>query len=161
MHGWWVGRDTALAVDLATGKLSGHEDFIGLFYGLYDPRYNGDRPVIHPQPVGIAVTDSHARFIGWHAISILRVASAPDGTMRVYFFNPNNDGGQDWGNGVVVSTEGHGEHFGESSLPIAQFASRLYLFHYDPGDMIDAAAPDPTAVHDAAAMATASWASDR
>jgi hypothetical protein len=51
--------------------------------------------------------------------------------MRVYFFNPNNDSGQDWGNGVIVSTAGKGERFGESSLPFEHFASRLYIFHYD------------------------------
>ncbi len=52
--------------------------------------------------------------------------------MRVYFFNPNNDSGQDWGDGVVVSTTGHGERFGEASLPFDQFASRIYIFHVDP-----------------------------
>ena len=78
------------------------------------------------------MTDSSARFVGWHAITILRAALDPEGTMRVYFFNPNNDSGQDWGDGVVVSTAGHGERFGESSLPFEQFASRLYIFHFDP-----------------------------
>lgn len=33
---------------------------------------------------------------------------------------------------VVVSTSGHGERFGEASLPFEQFASRLYIYHYDP-----------------------------
>jgi hypothetical protein len=51
--------------------------------------------------------------------------------MRVYFYNPNNDSGQDWGDGVVVSTAGNGERFGEASLPFEQFASRLYIYHYD------------------------------
>jgi len=52
--------------------------------------------------------------------------------MRMYFYNPDNDSGQNWGDDVVVSTADHGERFGEASLPMAQFASRLYLFHYDP-----------------------------
>ena len=52
--------------------------------------------------------------------------------MRVYFFNPNNDSGQNWGDGVTVSTAGNGERFGEASLPFEQFLSRLYIFHYDP-----------------------------
>ena len=56
----------------------------------------------------------------------------PDGVMRVYFFNPNNDSGQDWGDGVVVGTAGNGERAGEGSLPFDQFASRLYIFHTDP-----------------------------
>jgi len=72
-----------------------------------------------------------SRFIGWHAITIQRVSLDPRGKMRVYFFNPNNDSGQDWGDEVKVSTAAHGERHGEASLPFEQFASRLYLFHYD------------------------------
>lgn len=161
MHGWWVGRGTALAVDLGSGLLSDHDAFTRRFYALYHPLYNGNRPVIHPQPCGIAVTDSAARFIGWHAITILRVGLAPDGGMRVYFYNPNNDGGQDWGGDVVVSTEGKGERFGESSLPIAEFASRLYLFHYDPCDEADPALVPAAEVAAVEAMARASWAASR
>ncbi|TVP57145.1 MAG: hypothetical protein EA349_07055 [Halomonadaceae bacterium] len=133
-HGWWVNRGFAIAVDIHTGKLQDVEGFVRTFYALYNPLYNGNTPVVHPQPAGVAVTDSQARFIGWHAISILRVALDQDDVMRVYFYNPNNDSGQDWGNGVVVSTEGHGEQHGESSLPVEQFTSRLYIFHYDVTD---------------------------
>ncbi|WP_235878756.1 hypothetical protein [Saccharopolyspora karakumensis] len=60
------------------------------------------------------------------------MARDPQDVMRVYSFNPNNDSGQDWGDGVVVSTAGSGERFGEASLPFDQFASRLYIFHLDP-----------------------------
>jgi hypothetical protein len=49
----------------------------------------------------------------------------------VYFFNPNSDRGQRWGPELVTSTQGHGEYAGESSLPFAQFSSRVYVFHYD------------------------------
>lgn len=131
-HGWWSGRGFRINVDVETGKLWELEDFLRHFYAAYHPYYNGNQPLIHPQPAGIAVTDSAARFIGWHAISILRVALDPQEVMRVYFYNPNNDSGQDWGDGVVVSTAGHGERFGEASLPFEQFASRLYIFHFDP-----------------------------
>ncbi len=131
-HGWWVGRGFCINVDVDTGHLYELEDFLRHFYAYYHPYYNGNQPLIHPQPAGIAVTDSAARFIGWHAISIQRVALDPAGVMRVYFFNPNNDSGQDWGDGVKVSTADKGEVFGESSLPFDQFASRLYIFHYDP-----------------------------
>lgn len=130
-HGWWVQRGFAIAVDIQSQKIKDLEQFVEIFYGVYNPLYNGNQPVVHPQPAGVAVTDSEARFVGWHAISILRVALDQVNTVRVYFFNPNNDGGQDWGNGVIVSTEGFGEQHGESSLPIDQFTSRLYLFHYD------------------------------
>jgi len=131
-HGWSAGRGFAINVDVATGNLDDLEGFIRHFYASYHPYYNGNQPLIHPQPAGIAVTDRAARFIGWHAITILRVALDPEGEMRVYFYNPNNDSGQSWGNNVHVSTEGCGERFGEASLPFEQFTSRLYIFHFDP-----------------------------
>ncbi|SFU35812.1 hypothetical protein [Halomonas korlensis] len=131
-HGWWSGRGFRINVDVATGQLDELDAFLRHFYASYHPYYNGNQPLIHPQPAGIAVTDSAARFIGWHAITILRVSLDPDDVMRVYFFNPNNDSGQDWGDGIQVSTARHGERFGESSLPFEEFASRLYIFHYDP-----------------------------
>ncbi len=161
MHGWWVGRETALAVDLATQQLTGHEEFVRRFYGLYHPVHNGNRPAIHPQPTGVAVTNSLGGFVGWHAISIQRVGLGPDGDVRVYFFNPNNDSGQDWGQGVVVSTDGNGERFGESSLPIAEFTSRLYLYHYDPCDEGDAAGVPDDVVAEVERLARGSWAADR
>lgn len=131
-HGWWAGRGFRINVDVATGNLVDLDGFLRHFYGAYHPFYNGNQPLIHPQPAGVAVTDSAARFIGWHAITVLRVSLDPDEVMRVYFYNPNNDSGQDWGDGVVVRTAGHGERFGEASLPFEQFASRLYIFHFDP-----------------------------
>ncbi|TDO16510.1 MULTISPECIES: hypothetical protein [Halomonas] len=131
-HGWWSGRGFRINVDVDTGQLHELDDFLRHFYASYHPYYNGNQPLIHPQPAGIAVTDSAARFIGWHAITLLRVTLDPSDTMRVYFYNPNNDSGQDWGDGIKVSTAGNGERFGESSLPFEQFASRLYIFHFDP-----------------------------
>jgi len=139
-HGWRVGRGFAIAVEVATGELRNYEDFVRLFYACYHPACNGGSPVVHPQPVGLAATDSMARFVGWHAITLLRVALDYNGDTRAYFFNPNNDSGQDWGNGCKVSTEGNGEAYGESSLTIDQFASRLYLFHYDPLEVWDRSA---------------------
>ncbi|MEQ9394760.1 hypothetical protein [Haliea sp.] len=131
-HGWWSGRGFRINVDVATGHLEDLDAFLRHFYASYHPYYNGELPLIHPQPAGIAVTDSAARFIGWHAISLLRVNIDPSDVMRLYFYNPNNDSGQDWGDGIRVSTAGNGERFGESSLPFEEFASRLYIFHYDP-----------------------------
>ncbi|HEY7883716.1 MAG TPA: hypothetical protein VIC08_02080, partial [Cellvibrionaceae bacterium] len=131
-HGWWSGRGFRINVDVTTGKMHELEDFLRHFYASYHPYYNGNQPLIHPQPAGIAVTDSAARFVGWHAITVLRVALDPKDEMRVYFYNPNNDSGQNWGDEVRVSTAGHGERFGEASLPFEQFASRLYIFHFDP-----------------------------
>tara|TARA_R110001599_G_scaffold170492_4_gene360696 strand:+ start:1540 stop:3540 length:2001 start_codon:yes stop_codon:yes gene_type:complete len=131
-HGWWSGRGFRLNVDVPTGNLVDLDDFLRHFYADYHPYHNGNQPLIHPQPAGIAVTNSAAKFIGWHAITILRVNLDQKEHMRVYFYNPNNDSGQNWGDGIIVSTSGHGERFGEASLPFAQFLSRLYIFHYDP-----------------------------
>jgi hypothetical protein len=162
MHGWWVGQDTALAVDLPSGALAADADrFIRLFHGLYHPLYNGNKPVTHPQPAGIAVTDSLGRFIGWHAISVLRVGLGPQGDMRVFFYNPNYDGGQDWGQGVQVSTDGNGERFGESSLPFEQFAARLYLFHYDACEEGHSDAVSAEVVERVLEMVRATWAAEK
>ncbi len=131
-HGWWTARGFRINVDVETGNLIDLDTFLRQFHASYHPAYNGGQPLIHPQPAGVAVTDSAARYVGWHAITILRVAPDPHEVTRVYFYNPNNDSGQDWGDGVVVSTAGNGERFGEASLPFDQFASRLYIFHTDP-----------------------------
>jgi len=160
-HGWWSGRGFRIAVDVGSGRLSELETFLRYFCASYHPYFNGNQPVIHPQPAGIAVTDSAARFIGWHAITILRVALDPENVMRVYFFNPNNDSGQDWGRGVVVSTAGYGERFGESSLPFAQFASRLYLFHYDPLEPGKPEVVDAELLGEIEVMLLGSWGVDR
>ncbi|EPX85982.1 hypothetical protein [Salipiger mucosus] len=160
-HGWWVARDCAVAVDVGTGMLDAYDRFLARFCESYHPAYNGGLPLIHPQPAGIAVTDPNAQFVGWHAITILRVAEDQSGAMRVYFYNPNNDSGQDWGAGVVVSTGGHGERYGEGSLPFEQFLSRLYLFHDQPlreGTGAEVPAGLLTRVLD---MARESWATDR
>ncbi|MEX5728144.1 hypothetical protein Ga0609869_001497 [Rhodovulum iodosum] len=161
-HGWWVSRACLVAVDVGTGRLAEFDTFLTRFFKSYDPRFNGGRPLIHPQPAGIAVTDSAARFVGWHAIAILRVAEDQHGDMRIYFYNPNNDSGQDWGGGVVVSTSGFGERHGEASLPIEQFCARLYLFHDDPVRPPGIGAPVPedirARVHQ---MAVESWAAER
>ncbi|MGH8274320.1 MAG: hypothetical protein ACRES9_08755 [Gammaproteobacteria bacterium] len=160
-HGWWVGRGFELAVDLSTGKLKNYDAFVRHFHACYHPLHNGNRPLTHPQPAGLAMTDSAARFVGWHAITIQRVSLDQNGEMRVYFYNPNNDSGQDLGNGVQVSTEGMGERYGESSLPVIEFVSRLYLFHYDALEHVQ---PEKVPAEDVAAveaLARESWAAER
>jgi hypothetical protein len=160
-HGWWVGGEFNIAVDVNDGALLDLRRFLLRFWSAYHPLYNGNQPVIHPQPAGIAVTDSSARFVGWHAITILRVALDQSKLMRVYFFNPNNDSGQNWGNGVQVSTHGHGERHGESSLPLVHFASRLYIFH---GDALQRAGSVPVPDEDlnlAMDLARQSWGEGR
>ncbi|MFD4461203.1 hypothetical protein [Nocardia sp. NPDC058480] len=160
-HGWWSGRGFRINVDVATGHLTDLDEFLRHFYAGYHPFYNGNQPVIHPQPAGIAVTDSAARFVGWHAITVLRVSLDPQDVMRVYFYNPNNDSGQDWGDGVVVGTAGHGERFGEASLPFEQFASRLYIFHFDPLEPGELAAVERAELDRVIGYLHRSWGADR
>lgn len=160
-HGWWAGRGFRINVDVATGRLTDLDGFLRHFHASYHPFHNGGQPLIHPQPAGIAVTDSSSRFVGWHAITILRVALDPGGTMRVYFYNPNNDSGQDWGDGVVVSTAGNGERFGEGSLPFEEFASRLYIFHFDPLEPGDYGSVTAQEVDRVVAAITRTWGADR
>ncbi|MDN3558249.1 hypothetical protein [Halomonas maura] len=160
-HGWWSGRGFRINVDVASGQLHDLDAFLRHFYASYHPYYNGNQPLIHPQPAGIAVTDSAARFIGWHAITLLRVNLDPSDVMRVYFYNPNNDSGQDWGDGVRVSTAGHGERFGEASLPFEQFASRLYIFHYDPLERGELAKVSQVELDEVVGYLQRSWGADR
>ncbi|WP_300009952.1 hypothetical protein [Pseudonocardia sp.] len=160
-HGWWSGRGFRINVDVGTGLLTDLDEFLRHFYASYHPAYNGDQPVIHPQPAGVAVTDSGARYVGWHAITILRAGPDPQDVMRVYFYNPNNDSGQDWGDGVVVSTAGHGERFGEGSLPFDQFASRLYIYHYDPFERGDPDAVPAEELDRVLGYIQRSWGADR
>jgi hypothetical protein len=81
--------------------------------------------------------------------------------MRVYFFNPNNDSGQNWGQGIITSTQGHGELYGEASLPVAEFASRLYVFHYDPLEKREPSDVPTDDVNRAMQLAQSSWALGR
>lgn len=160
-HGWWASRGFHINVDVGTGQLIDVDAFLRQFHAAYHPGYNGDQPMIHPQPAGIAVTDSAARYVGWHAITILRVAADPDGVMRVYFFNPNNDSGQDWGDGVVVGTAGSGERPGEGSLPFEQFASRLYIFHADPLEEGEPETVPTDTLDEIIGLIRRSWGTDR
>ncbi len=160
-HGWWVGLGFAIAVRIETGRLCDFHGFIRSFHASFHPFYNGGKPVIYPQPAGIAATDSHGRFIGWHAITLQRVALDQNGVMRAYFYNPNNDSGQDWGNGVQVATSGTGELQGEASLPFEEFVSRLYLFHFDPLEQGDPAGVPVETCEAIERMALESWARDR
>lgn len=157
-HGWWVYRGFAEVLDEVTGAVRECDEFIRLFHAAYHPEYNGGRQLVYVQPCGVAVTDHDGHFVGWHAIAIQRVARDPDGAWRVYFFNPNRDKGQNWGQGVVTSTHDHGEFEGESSLPFEQFASRLYVFHYKDIELGDPDAVPADTVASIREAISASWA---
>ncbi|MGM0577798.1 MAG: hypothetical protein ACQEXJ_18880 [Myxococcota bacterium] len=157
LHGWWVHRGFATCVDFATGAVSGLDEFVRLFYATHHPQYRGAAEMLYPQPAGVASTNLWGEFVGWHAVAIDRAEFDPDGDVRVYFFNPNNDSGQRWGQGIVTATSGHGEHPGESSLPFEQFLARLYVFHFDDRETGDPANVPFEPVARVRALVAESW----
>ena len=158
LHGWWVHRGFGELLDTATGGVHRCDDFIRAFYASYHPLYNGGRDLVYAQPCGIATTDYSGALVGWHAISIQRVAYDPAGEWRVYFFNPNRDKGQNWGQDIITSTHSHGELEGESSLPFEQFIARVYVFHYKSREIGDASIVPDEAVARIRALIAESWA---
>jgi len=161
LHGWWVHRSFAALVDSATGAIHEFDSFMRNFYAAYHPSYNGGRDLVYAQPCGVAVTNHSGEFVGWHAVSIQRVQHDPEGVCRVYFYNPNRDKGQNWGQGLVTSTCNNGEREGESSLPFEQFASRIYVYHYKRRELGDINMVPAQNIADIQAAVAASWAKDR
>jgi hypothetical protein len=157
-YGRWVSTGFAsVFADRAQTTVSDYEDFVRRFYASHHPAYNDGHPLMYHNPVGMCITNGHGDHLGPHALSIQRVNEDPKGTLRVYFFNPNNEGRQDWGRGVRPSIHNHGELEGESSLPFHQFASRMYAFHYNPYEEGDGyAVPDET-VAEVEREARATW----
>ncbi len=131
LYGRWVPNSLASPFNLINQTVVGYEDFLRLFYATHHPSYDGGHDLVYPNPVGLLITNVHGRFLGYHAVSIQRVAEDDEGRNRVYFFNPNNEGRQNWGKGVEPSVVGHGEIPGESSLPFDHFAAHLYAFHFN------------------------------
>ena len=115
-----------------TGGLKDFDGFIRDFYAAYHPFYNGNIPVINPQPAGSPSRTAPSRFLGWHAITIQRLALDPGGACVYTSSIPTMTVVRTGDRTSVTSTQGNGERYGEASLPVAQFASRLYVFHYDP-----------------------------
>jgi len=134
MYGQWIPNGFKSAYDTLSNSIKNYEDFVRTFYATHHPKYNGGHNLAYPNPVGIFITSSTGKLLGFHAVSILRV-SEHAGEMRVYFLNPNNEGRQSWGPELSPTVAGHGELFGESSLPFYQFASRIYAFHYLKADL--------------------------
>lgn len=160
-HGWWVNRGFATTIDYATGAVVDFAGFVRQFHAAYHPDYNDGAELIYPQPAGIVATDSFGAYVGLHAIAIQRVALDHEGVMRVYFYNPNHEGRQDWGQGIVTSTSGHDEIPGESSLPFDQFCARLYVFHYNERELGDPLAVPDAAVESITRLVRESWAVER
>jgi len=158
LYGRWVPRGFAsVFVDKAQTTVAHYDAFLRRFYATHHPDYNDGHQLMYPNPVGLCITNSLGFYLGPHAVSVQRVAVDPEGVLRVFFFNPNNEGRQDWGHGVRPSIHEHGEVEGESSLPFEQFASRLYAFHYNPYEEGDGFAVPAGVVEGIHAEAKDTW----
>jgi len=131
LYGQWILIGFASAYDYLSNAIVDFDGFTRIFYGMCHPDYNGQHQLIYPNPIGIFITSSKGEFLGFHAVSLLRVAKDDNDEYRAYFLNPNNEGRQDWGQGIKPSVYDHGEIAGESSLPLHEFAARVYAFHYN------------------------------
>ena len=142
MYGQWIPTGFSTPYSYFTNTITNYGQFLRLFYATHHPEYNGGHNLAYPNPVGIFLTAANGKLLGFHAVSILRVARHEE-DYRVYFLNPNNEGRQKWHSDIQPTVAGHGEVPGESSLPFHQFASRLYAFHYQPSE---AGNPDSVSV---------------
>lgn len=156
-YGDWIQKGFSKVFDHLTGHITDYTGFFRLFYATHHPEYNEGYELIYPNPVGIFVTTVYGKFLGFHAISIQRIAKDPEGEYRVYFYNPNNDSSQNWGQDIKPAVCGHKEKEGESSLPFHQFVSRLYAFHYNPYEQGDAFAIEQQTVEQIETLARESW----
>jgi hypothetical protein len=156
-YGDWVSRGFSSAVDAITGSITDYNGFVRLFYATHHPEYNDEHELIYPNPVGIFITNVFGNLLGLHAVTIQRILKDPQGKYRIYFYNPNNDSSQNWGQGIQPVVCGHGEEQGESSLLFHEFVSRLYAFHYNPYEQGEPYAVENDIVQKVQSLAQESW----
>ncbi len=156
MYGHWIPTGFISAYDYLTNSIKDYEKFVRTFYITHHPDYNGGHDLAYPNPVGIFLTSSTGKLIGFHAVSILRVRKVK-GQVRVFILNPNNEGRQRWQDNIRPTVAGNGERPGESSLPFHQFASRLYAFHFNQSDLDDLGRVDETEYQKVYELAKNSW----
>ena len=156
LYGPWIptGFECALSDGHQPPDIRG---FVRRFLTVHHPGAAAVEP-IHPRPLGLVVTGVHGTYLGLHAVSLQRVAFDDQGEARAFIFNPNDDGRQNWGQGIVTSTSGHGERPGESSLPLTGLASRVYAFHFHEHEIDDPDRVPEGDVERAASLAETSWA---
>ena len=156
MYGHWIPTGFISNYDYLTNSIKGYDVFIRTFYITHHPKYNGGNDLAYPNPVGIFLTSSTGKLIGFHAVSILRVKQVK-GQVRVFILNPNNEGRQRWQDDMRPTVAGNGERAGESSLPFHQFTSRLYAFHFNQSDIDDLKKVDEDEVKKVSDLAKSSW----
>lgn len=157
-YGHWIQTGFISAYNALTGYITNYERFVRMFYASFHPDYNGGHHFIYPVPLGIFITSAKAEMVGYHAISLVRVDKDPRDEWRAYFFNPNNEGRQDWGQNIKPTVSNNGEMHGESSLPVHEFVSRVYAYHYNTIGIDDRVDDVPKReVNKVVKLAKASW----
>lgn len=156
-YGKWIPNGFINAIDPSTLNVTNYPTFARLFYATHHPDYNEGYELIYPNPIGIFTTDVHGDLLGLHAVSIQRIEKDHNGDCRIYFYNPNNDSGQNWGQDIKPSVSGFGELEGESSLPFHELLSRMYAFHYNPYQQGDTYMVEDSLVEKVEALAKDSW----
>ncbi|NRD77835.1 hypothetical protein HPT25_10485 [Bacillus sp. BRMEA1] len=156
-YGVWIPKGFINAIDQMTLHVTNYSAFVKLFYATHHPDFNEGYGLIYPNPVGMFSTNVHGELLGLHAVSIQRIKKDQNGNDRIYFYNPNNDSGQNWGQGIIASVTGFGELEGEASLPFHEFVSRLYAFHYNPFEQGDTYMVEDCLVDEVESLARESW----
>jgi len=156
-YGKWIPSGFINAIDQLTLNVTNYSAFVKLFYATHHPDYNEGLKLIYPNPVGIFLTNVHGELLGLHAVSIQRIEKDHNGEYRIYFYNPNNDSTQNWGQGIKASVSGFGELEGESSLPFHEFVSRMYAYHYNPYEQGDTYMVEDSLVLQCKVLAKESW----
>ncbi len=157
-YGHWIQTGFISCYDVLLNAIKDYDHFTKIFYASFHPDYNGGHYLVYPVPLGIFITDAEGRMLGFHAISLLQVRKNGNDELRVYFYNPNNEGRQNWGQEIMPTVTGNNEVPGESSLPFAQFASRVYAFHYNTNGIKDRIEDVPEAeVKKVRVLASESW----
>ena len=158
-YGHWIQTGFKSVYNPTLAAIDDYENFVQTFYASFHPEFNGGYHMVYPVPIGIFITDAKANMLGFHAISLLRVEQSPtDDVYRAYFFNPNSEGKQNWGQDITPTVSGFGEKPGESSLPFSEFCSRVYAYHYNQLQVGDKTAHVPqTAIQQTKTLAKESW----
>ncbi|UOY91728.1 hypothetical protein MUG87_14680 [Ectobacillus sp. JY-23] len=156
-YGKWIPNGFINAIDPFTLNVTNYRTFVRLFYATHHPDYNEGYKLIYPNPIGIFTTDVHGNLLGLHAVSIQRIKKDQNGDCRIYFYNPNNDSGQNWGQNIKPSVSGFGELEGESSLLFHELLARMYAFHYNPYQQGDTYMVEDSLVENVEALAKDSW----
>ncbi|WP_379969220.1 hypothetical protein [Ectobacillus sp. sgz5001026] len=156
-YGKWIPKGFINVIDQLTLNVTNYPAFVKLFYATHHPDYNEGHELIYPNPVGIFITNVHGDLLGLHAVSIQRIKKDKNGDYRIYFYNPNNDSGQNWGQGIRASVSGFGELEGEASMPFHEFLSRMYAYHYNPFEQGDTYMVEDRLVEEVEVLAKNSW----